>query len=266
MIQHQRSVYQNPKLQVKLFIELIIIATIDFICEHFPQYGFRKIKAQLHIYGLTVNGKKIQRILKQRGLTVRRPSKKVKARKNKVHYLNLIKGRHFTNINEAWVADITDIRFLGGVVYLAVIEDICSRRVVGFAFSLSKSQALVLKALDVAIETRNPPRGVIHHSDNGGQYDADKYIEKLNAHGFQISRSKTSTPSDNPHMERFNGILKSEEVNMREYITFEDVIVHIKEYINFYNNERISRVIGDMSPRAFEAKKKIITLLLHKPF
>jgi transposase InsO family protein len=138
-------------------------------------------------------------------------------------YPNLIKGLKITTVNQVWVADITYIHILVCFVYLAVILDVFSRKAIGYALSRNIDTRLTLDALRMAIYNRQPVRGCIHHSDRGVQYASGDYVKELKAHGFQISMGRKANPYDNAYAESFIKTLKSEEVQLWEYRTIEDV-------------------------------------------
>ena len=166
---------------------------------------------------------------------------------------NLLPGRTLTGVNQVWVADITYIRILSGFVYLAVILDLFSRRVVGWAISLKIDTELCLRALDDAIEKRRPSPGLIHHSDRGVQYACTAYKDRLDEHGIVPSMSAKGYCYDNAFAETFFKTLKAEEVYLTEYETIEDVLKAVPRFIEaVYNEKRIHSSLGYFSPEEFE--------------
>ena len=143
-------------------------------------------------------------------------------------YPNLLKGRDVTGVNQVWVADITYIRIVTGFVYLAVTLDIFSRRVVGWALSKRIDHELTLAALKMAIASRKPSAGIIHHSDRGVQYACSEYVRELEKHGFVVSMSSAGNPYDNAFAESFMKTLKHEEVHLWEYESFTDVVERVR--------------------------------------
>jgi len=139
-------------------------------------------------------------------------------------YPNLIKGIVIRCLNQVWLSDITYIRIRTGFVYLAVILDGFSRKVIGYAVSTILDTTLTLAALRMAIARRQPGPGVIHHSDQGVQYASSEYVAELNSRGFKISMARTGNPYENAMMESFYKTLKYEEVYLCEYETFQDVV------------------------------------------
>lgn len=166
---------------------------------------------------------------------------------------NLLPGMKLTGINQVWVTDITYIRILSGFVYLAVIMDLFSRRIVGWAISLKIDAELCLKALDDAIEKRKPLPGLIHHSDRGVQYSCDAYRGRLFSCGIIPSMSAKGYCYDNAFAESFFKTLKAEEVYLTEYETLEDVLKAVPRFIEaVYNHKRIHSSLGYFSPEEFE--------------
>jgi transposase InsO family protein len=166
---------------------------------------------------------------------------------------NLVKNRETDGPNQIWVADITYIRISTCFVYLAVILDLFSRKVIGWALSQSLQHDLSLEALKMAIELRKPPEGCIHHSDRGVQYACDEYVGLLKENRFQISMSRSGNPYDNAYAESFMKTLKHEEVSLWEYETMADVVERIQYFIEeVYNKKRLHSSIGYMPPEEFE--------------
>ncbi|MGB9553354.1 MAG: IS3 family transposase [bacterium] len=150
-------------------------------------------------------------------------------------------------LNQVWLSDITYIRIRTGFVYLAAILDAYSRKVIGYAVSMSLDTALTLQALKMAISRRMPAPGVIHHSDQGVQYASSEYIDELKKYGFQISMARTGNPYENAMMESFFKTLKNEEVYLWEYETYEDVVARLP-YFLFLN--RCIIIKGSIQPLA----------------
>jgi len=231
---------------------------IERIAIEFPRYGYRRITHQLKREGVTVNHKRVLRVMRESSLLVAAKRKWVKTTDSNHGYpiySNLVKDFILTGINQIWIADITYIRILLGFVYLAVILDAFSRKAIGYCISKNINTELTLSALRMAIQSRIPQRGVTHHSDRGIQYASKDYIDELLKYGFKISMSRKGNPYDNAKAESFMKTLKSEEVYLWDYSTFEDAQKRIPYFINaVYNQKRLHSSLGYLPPDEFEAK------------
>lgn len=230
---------------------------IEKIAVDNEKYGYRRVTAQLQREGLKVNHKRVQRIMQEEELICKIKKKWVVTTDSNHPYPiapNLLKDAKVTGVNQAWVSDITYIRILTAFVYLAVILDVFSRKVVGWAISLRIDTELTRAALWMAIETRCPQRGCIHHSDRGVQYAAHEYVDDLKAAGFLISMSRKGNPYDNAQAESFMKTLKNEEVYLWDYKTFEDVKKRVPYFIEeVYNEKRLHSALGYCPPNEYEA-------------
>lgn len=229
---------------------------IEDIIREFAGYGYRRVTKELGNRQCTVNHKRVLRIMKQNNLTVKR-KKKFKVTTNSNHhfriYPNLIKGLEITRINQVWVADITYIRLLRGFVYLAVILDAYSRRVVGWCLREDLTEELALGALRMALNVREIPQGLIHHSDRGVQYASTTYTNLLKENHILISMSRKGNCYDNAKAESFFKTIKAEEINLSEYEDYQEAKLNIAHFIDdVYNQKRLHSSIGYLSPMKFE--------------
>lgn len=221
-------------------------------------YGSRRTSEELRHRGWVVNRKRVQRLMRADNLLVVRKQRFVlttDSQHSYATYPNLAAGLHLSGVNQLWVADITYVRLREMFLYLAVVMDAYSRRVVGWELSEDLRAELAIRALDRALAERTLAEGIVHHSDRGVQYCCRAYIEKLQAHGFAISMSRTGNPYDNAKAESFIKTLKAEEVYLRQYRDQEDARASIKQFIEeVYNRKRLHSSLGYLSPEAFEER------------
>ena len=168
-------------------------------------------------------------------------------------YINLANRMKLTGVNQLWVADITFVRLKREFVYLAVVLDRFSRKVVGWNLERTLTARLPLGALEKALEERKPEPGLVHHSDRGAQYAHAAYLVTLHMHGVVASVSRPGSPSDNASCESFFRTLKREEVDAKEYRDLEDLWLNISEFIEcYYNRIRLHSALGYRPPEEFE--------------
>ena len=252
--------YRDPKITRKEQdeIDADIRGKIELIRVEFPRTGYRMLLQHLKRSGIKIGERKLRNVLKKFELQFRHKKKfVVTTDSNHDHEIhpNLIEELSINGINQVWTADITYIRINTGFVYLAVCLDLYSRKVIGWSISKKIDGALALSALRMAIERRKPARGLIHHSDRGVQYLCDAYVKMLDDHGFHKSCSRKGNPYDNAWTESFMKTLKYDEIHMRHYETFLDVVEKLPNFIEeVYNKKRLHSGTEYLPPEEFETK------------
>jgi putative transposase len=239
----------EEEMEVRSVIQQIAV-------EHRRRYGYRRIAAELRRRGMLVNQKRVVRIMREDNLLAVQPRAFV-VTTNSQHklevYLNLASRMKLTGINQLWVADITYIRLHREFVYLAVILDAWSRKVVGWELDRTLAARLATAALEKAIAERKPPPGLVHHSDRGVQYASDEYGRILNKSGMIPSMSRPANPYDNASCESFMKTLKREEIYANEYQDLDDLRTNIEAFIEqYYNRHRLHSALGYRPPEEFE--------------
>jgi len=228
----------------------------QIVLEHRRRYGYRRVSAELRRRGMLANHKRVARIMRQDNLlAVQRRQFVVTTDSNHELevYLNLAYRMKLTGIDQLWVADITYIRLRAEFVYLAVILDGFSRKVVGWALERTLSSRLAIAALREAIAKRQPRPGLIHHSDRGVQYASGEYVAILDQHHMIPSMSRPANPYDNASCESFIKTLKREEIYANAYENLEHLRANIEIFIEqYYNQQRLHSALGYRTPEEFE--------------
>jgi len=227
-----------------------------------PAYGYRRITAALQGAGWEVNHKRVLRLMRADNLLCLRKRAFVRTTDSDHDlriYPNLTRELKPSGLNQLWVADITYIRLLLEFVYLAVILDAFSRRVIGWALGHTLEAKLALAALQMAIGRGRVARGLVHHSDRGVQYASKDYVDLLTEHDILISMSRRGNPYDNAQAESFIKTLKYEEVYRNEYLGFADARRCIGKFIeSVYNENRLHSALGYLPPAEFERQQLLL--------
>lgn len=240
----------EEQMEVRSAIQQVVL-------EHRRRYGYRRVARELRNRGMRVNHKRVLRLMQQDKLLAVQPKAFVSTTDSDHElevYLNLAKQIKLTGINQLWVADITYIRLRGEFVYLAVVLDAFSRKVVGWQLDKSLAARLPMMALERAVAERQPPPGLVHHSDRGVQYASAEYMKLLRSHGMWPSMSQPANPYDNARCESFIKTLKREQIYTHKYHDIADLRAHIAEFIDqYYNRQRLHSALGYRTPEEFEA-------------
>jgi putative transposase len=228
---------------------------IEAVAQQFPTYGTRRIAAQVRRapYRLLVNRKRAQRLMRRMGLlrpTRPRAHRTTHSRHGFRRFPNLVANRVASEPDEIWVGDITYVRLGTEFIYLAILMDMLTRDIRGWQLGRTLGQELTLTALQRALAHRTP---VIHHSDQGIQYAAPRYIQTLQAAGVQISMAAVGDPRQNGYAERVIRTIKEEEIALAEYRDFTEALAQIGQFIDaVYRTKRIHSALGYLTPVAFE--------------
>lgn len=255
------SFYKRPSPEARRLREASRTALrgdIEDVVAEWPAYGYRRVTHELRRRGIVANHKRVARIMREEALTARKV-RRFLVTTDSGHTLpvfpNLAKDLSPTGPDQLWVADITYIRLRTDFVFLSVLLDAWSRRVVGYAVSKLLSVRLTLAALEAAIAARRPGPGLIHHSDRGSQYAAKEYRDRLDRLGIRGSMGRKGNPYDNAYAESFLKTLKHEEIHAFEYKTMEDVVGRLPRFLEeVYNRRRLHSALGYVPPVEYEVK------------
>jgi transposase InsO family protein len=228
------------------------------VARQWTRYGARRITQQLRREGMDVGMKRVRRLMREEKLIVR-PKKRYVRTTNSDHgwpiHSNRATGLILTGLNQLWVADLTYVRLRETFLYVAVILDAFSRKVIGWAISRSLEADFAIEALRMALRRRGAPKGLVHHSDRGVQYASKGYVNLLQHHGITISMSAKGNPYDNAKAESFMKTFKYDEVELFEYKDEADARKRIGRFLNhLYNNQRLHSALGYLPPAEFEQK------------
>lgn len=226
---------------------------IERIALEFPRYGYRRMTAELRRRGSGVNHKRVLRLMREDNLLVqvRRYCRTTDSAHTYGRFPNLVRGLAVERLNQVWCADITYVRLRRGFVYLAVIMDIYPRAIRGWELSGNLTEALTVTALERALAQQVPE---IHHSDQGVQYAASGYVERLQRHGIKVSMAARGQPRQNAFAERLMRTLKEEEVYLHEYDDLAEARARIGRFLDdVYMTKRVHSALGYRTPAEFEA-------------
>ncbi len=219
-------------------------------------YGSRRLARELRRapFAMTVNRKRVQRLMRELGLQARRSRRSrttTTSPSGQRPYPNLVQGMVIDRPDQVWVADITYVMLAQDAVYLAILMDVFTRAIRGWDLRRTLDHHLTLSALDDALEQHVP---AIHHSDQGVQYIAGPYVQRLSARQVRISMADTGQPTQNGYAERVIRTIKEEEVYLAEYRTFADAYTQIRHFVeDVYQTKRIHSALGYLTPSEFEA-------------
>jgi putative transposase len=231
----------------------------DIFWQHKRRYGARRIAVELQARGCPCGVDRVAKLLKSQGLRAIQPQSFKPQTTNSRHGQGyspnlLLRSPPPRELNRVWVSDITYIPLKeSSFAYLALVLDLCSRRVVGWSLAEHMSDTLVLDALQRAIADRQPPRELVHHSDRGGQYASQAYRGVLRRAAMRQSMSRAANCYDNAFMESCFGTIKT-ELEMTEYPHSRQARHDVASYLAYYNHERRHSSLNYLSPAAFEAQ------------
>lgn len=218
-----------------------------------PTYGYRRLTAMLRREGWAVNSKRVRRLMIALGIHGQRPLRRTRTTDSNhafPRFPNLVEGLEVVRPEQVWVGDITYIRLRRDVVYLAVLMDVFTRLIRGWHLGRSLDGALTRAALERALAQRRPE---IHHSDQGVQYAATDYVDRLLQVGARVSMAAVGEPRENGYAERLMRTIKEEEVELSEYCDYADACRQLGRFLDaVYNVKRIHSALGYLTPAEFE--------------
>jgi putative transposase len=245
------SIYYAP--QPAPFDEAMLKTALLDVAGEWPTYGYRRLTAMMRRLDWPVNAKRVRRWMNELGIHGAKPTRTTRTT-NSNHafprYPNLVADLQITRPDQVWVADITYIRLRKEFVYLAVLMDVFTRCLRGWHLGRSLDQGLTLAALERALLVATPQ---VHHSDQGVQYAASAYVERLQKLNVTLSMATVGEPRENGYAERLMRTIKEEEVNLSEYHDFADAQRQLTRFLDdVYNVKRIHSALGYLTPREFE--------------
>ncbi len=262
---------ENPQCAARRLCQLLAVAPSSFyyrrahaddhqlrdlieqVAREFPRYGYRRMAVELRRRGASVNHKRVLRVMREDNLLVqaRQFCRTTNSAHNYGRFPNLIRGLAIERLNQVWCADITYVRLRRDFVYLAVIMDIYPRAIRGWELSGNLTGALTAAALERALAQQTPE---IHHSDQGVQYAATDYVDRLRRRGIKVSMAARGQPRANAFAERLMRTLKEEEVYLHAYADLAEARTRIGRFLDaVYMTKRVHSALGYQTPAEFEA-------------
>lgn len=243
------KVPDEAEMEIRALIQEIVL-------RHRRRYGILRVTETLRRQGRIINHKRVERIMREDNLLAIRYRKYIlttDSRHDYPVYVNLAARMHLTGINQLWVTDITYIRLRAEFVYLAVVIDRYSRKVIGWCLDRRLVAKVAVLALQQATAERKPPPGVVIHSDQGIQFASGEFRQVAQAHQMVPSMSRPANPYDNATCESFLKTLKQEEIYCQQYGNLEDLSAHLQEFLEtYYNRQRLHSALGYRTPEEFE--------------
>jgi putative transposase len=245
------SIYYAP--QPAAFDEAMLKTALLDLAGEWPTYGYRRLTAMMRRLDWPVNAKRVRRWMNELGIHGAKPTRTTRTTDSNhafPRYPNLVADLQITRPDQVWVADITYIRLRQEFVYLAVLMDVFTRCLRGWHLGRSLDQGLTLAALERALVVATPQ---VHHSDQGVQYAATAYVQRLQNLNVTLSMATVGEPRENGYAERLMRTIKEEEVNLSEYLDFADAQRQLTRFLDdVYNVKRIHSALGYLTPREFE--------------
>jgi transposase InsO family protein len=229
--------------------------TLVRLAGEWPTYGYRRLTEMLRREGHTTNSKRVRRLMTELGIHGQRPIRRKRTTNSKhafPRFPNRVEGLKVLHPDHVWVGDITYIRLRRDFVYLAVLMDVFTRTIRGWHLGRSLDGSLTMTALDRALARYRPG---IHHSDQGVQYAATEYVERLRSVGAELSMAAVGEPRENGHAERLMRTIKEEAVELSEYRDYDDAYAQLGAFLDaVYNVKRIHSALGYLTPSEFEQR------------
>ena len=245
------SIYYKPLVAPDA--DALLKSVLLELAGEWPTYGYRRLTQMMRRLDWPVNAKRVRRWMHELGINGTPPPRSRRTTNSKhdlPRYPNLVADLEITRPDEVWVADITYIRLRKEFVYLAILMDVFTRSIRGWHLGRNLDQTLTLSALEKALALWLPE---IHHSDQGVQYAASAYVERLRERGIELSMAAVGQAQENGYAERLIRTIKEEEVYLSDYEDFADAQRNIRRFLDdVYNVKRIHSALGYLTPREFE--------------